>query len=331
MYNDGMFQILNIIPGRKKMTNGGWQSFNAVCCDHRGHRADRKGRGGIKLDGQKWVYHCFNCNYSCSFEVGKSITKKTRELLRWCGIDDNTIDKWSFESYSKRSIFDAVEEKRKTFVSFPKTSLPEGSVKIDPTNNQHATFYKYLQDRKVFDGRDYYVTLNDDMERNRTRIIIPFTYGGKIVGNTSRYLDDRTPKYLNQFPHGYVFGIDQQQKDWQVCILVEGIFDALAIDGCAYMHNTISDSQAALISNLNRRIIVVPDRDESGLAVCERAFELGYQVSIPPWDDDVKDVNDAVRRYGKLPTLMSILQHATSSDIKVKLKVKEIERRKAKN
>ena len=38
----------------------------------------------------------------------------------------------------------------------------------------------------------------------------------------------------------------------------------------------------------------------------------------------VKDVNDAVIRYGKVPTLLSILQCATNSKIKVEMRRKQI-------
>jgi hypothetical protein len=51
---------------------------------------------------------------------------------------------------------------------------------------------------------------------------------------------------------------------------------------------------------------------------------LGYQVSLPNWEADIKDVNDAVVRYGKLPTLMSILQSATNSKIKIEMNRKKI-------
>jgi DNA primase len=79
-----------------------------------------------------------------------------------------------------------------------------------------------------------------------------------------------------------------------------------------------------LLSQLNRRIIFVPDRDKTGLSTCDRALELGYSVSIPDWDSSVKDVNDAVVKYGKLITLLSILQAATTSKIKIELQRKRI-------
>jgi DNA primase len=123
---------------------------------------------------------------------------------------------------------------------------------------------------------------------------------------------------------GYVFGVDQQQDNWKFVIVTEGIFDALAIDGVAVMHDDISSEQSLMLGQLNRPIIVVPDRDRTGLKITDRALELGYQVSLPNWEADIKDVNDAVVRYGKLPTLLSILQSATTSKIKIELRKKQI-------
>jgi DNA primase len=162
--------------------------------------------------------------------------------------------------------------------------------------------------------------------RYANRIIIPYTYNNKIVGHTSRFLDNKIPKYINEQQHGYVFNIDIQKPEWQVCILTEGIFDALSIDGVAVMHNDINNEQAQLLSSLNKQIILVPDRDESGLKMCERALELGYSVSLPNWEPGIKDVNDAVVKYGKLPTLLSILQNATMSKIKIEIQRNKIEK-----
>ena len=68
----------------------------------------------------------------------------------------------------------------------------------------------------------------------------------------------------------------------------------------------------------------MPDRDQTGLKICERALELGYQISLPDWDVNVKDVNDAVVKYGKLATIISILQSGTSSKIKIEMQRKKI-------
>jgi DNA primase len=81
------------------------------------------------------------------------------------------------------------------------------------------------------------------------------------------------------------------------------------------------------LRRLNRRIIVVPDLDKSGIAIIDRAVELGFEVAIPNWAPEIKDTNDAVLKYGKVATLLSILQQATSSKIKIEMQRKKIAQR----
>ena len=322
-----MFDILSIIPGKKKTTSSGWHSFNAICCGHLGHKPDRRMRGGIKFDGQtNWSMHCFNCGYKCNFVLGRSISYKTKQLLLWCGIDDTQIGKWSIESLQQKDLLDIViQKKTKIKIKFKDHELPEGEM-LDENNPLHKVYVDYVQSRGI-NHNEYPFLITPNLKgRYANRIIIPYTYKNKIVGHTSRFLDNKIPKYINEQQPGYVFNIDIQKPEWQVCILTEGIFDALSIDGIAIMHDDISNEQAQLIASLNKQIIVVPDRDKTGLKLCDRALELGYSVSLPNWETDIKDVNDAVVRYGKLATLLSILQNATMSKIKIEIQRKKIEK-----
>ena len=322
-----MFDILSIIPGKKKTTSSGWHSFNAICCGHLGHKPDRRMRGGIKFDGQtNWSMHCFNCGYKCNFVLGRSISYKTKQLLLWCGIDDTQIGKWSIESLQQKDLLEIViQKKTKIKIKFKDHELPEGEM-LDGNNSLHKVYIDYVQSRGINYNEYPFLITPTAKGRYANRIIIPYTYKNKIVGHTSRFLDNKIPKYINEQQPGYVFNIDIQKPEWQVCILTEGIFDALSIDGIAIMHDDISNEQAQLISSLNKQIIVVPDRDKAGLKICDRALELGYSVSLPTWESDIKDVNDAVVRYGKLPTLLSILQSATMSKIKIEIQRKKIEK-----
>jgi hypothetical protein len=318
-----MFDILSIIPGRKKNTSSGWTSFNAICCPHFGHKPDKRSRGGIRFDGTNWAYHCFNCGYKCNFILGRQLSAKTRQLLKWSGIDDVEIQRWSLESLQHKDLLDFTKPKQKIKIKFKDHELPSGEL-LDKNNISHKVFIDYVQGRSIsIDDYPFIITPNES-GRMGNRIIIPYTYKNKIVGHTSRFLDNRTPKYLNEQQQGYVFNIDMQKPEWAVCIVTEGIFDALSIDGVAVMHDDISKEQAQLLSTLNKSIIVVPDRDKTGLKLCDKALELGYQVSLPNWDIDVKDTNDAVVKYGKLPTLLSILHSATNSKIKIELQRKKI-------
>jgi len=322
-----VFDILQIVPGRKKLTQSGWHSFNAICCGYRGHKADKRGRGGIKFDGDNWSYHCFNCGFKTTFTLGRSINRYTKTLLKWCNVSEEQINKWSLESLQHKDLLEYAKKKiEKTKIKFKDHSLPEDAELITE-DVKHKTYVDYLKNRHINIG-DYPFMCTPNAEgRQANRIIIPFTYENKLVGHTSRYLDDRAPKFINETQQGYVFGYDLQKSEYQVCIVVEGIFDALSINGCAVMHNTISNTQADLLRKLNRKIIVVPDQDKAGLEMIDRAIELGFYVSLPNWDIDVKDANDAVIKYGRVPTLLSILQSATNSKIKLEMSRKKIDKR----
>lgn len=326
-----MFDILSIIPGKKKTTQSGWTSFNAVCCHHRGHKADKRGRGGIVFDGEyNWSYHCFNCNFKCGFTIGKPISKNTKQLLHWCGVDDEQINKWNIDSLKNRDLIEYIKIKKNKKIKFKETILPDGEL-IDHNNPEHKKYVEYLMKR----GVDNYpaLTTPNDFGRNSSRVIIPFTYENKIVGHTSRFLDNHKPKYISEVQIGYVFGYDLQKPDWEFCIVMEGVFDALAISGCAVLHATISPEQADLLAKLNRQIIVVPDQDFSGMEMIDRALDLGYKVSIPEWGlnkgSPIKDVSEAVEKYGKLPVLLSIIQNSTTNKVLLKMRRDKIVQREA--
>jgi DNA primase len=182
---------------------------------------------------------------------------------------------------------------------------------------------EYLRSRKVPEDYPVMVQLHEERSwKNRPSVIIPFTHNDRIVGYTQRFLDDRRPKYITDSQPGYVFGTDLQHNDWTHAIVVEGIFDALCIGGLAVMHSTISDEQARLIRSLGKEITVVPDQDLAGMELVDRAVELGWAVSMPPWPDNVKDVNDSVVRYGQLATMLTIFENRNTSKIKIEMRKK---------
>ena len=159
----------------------------------------------------------------------------------------------------------------------------------------------------------------DEKVRNANRIVVPYTFEGDVVGWSARYLDNRIPKFINEQQPGYVFGLDLQQEHWTQLIVVEGLFDALSVNGVAVLHNTVNDKQAQIIKQQRKQVTVVPDQDEAGLKLIDRAVELGWAVSIPDWPEHIKDVNDAVKHYGKLGTLITIMNTRETSKIKIEL------------
>jgi hypothetical protein len=56
-------------------------------------------------------------------------------------------------------------------------------------------------------------------------------------------------------------------------------------------------------------------------------MELGWAVSMPNRPTDIKDVNDAVKHFGRLATLIHIMQARETSRIKIELRKKQLVKR----
>ena len=326
-----MLDILAYLPAKRKPSPQGWLSFNAVCCEHNGQNPDRRGRGGIKATEAGWSYHCFNCSYTASFILGRTLGFKARQLLSWMGVSENEIDMLNLESLRHRSIHGMLEDRQRVWntlaaIEFKESDdFPPCSELVTP---EFPTYWNYIRQRGVPEDFPMMTSIkNDGVHWVRPFVLVPFTYDNQLVGWTARFLDNKQPKYINHSQPGYVFGTELQHADWQHVLVMEGIFDALSIGGLAVMHNTISDSQARLIRNLGREVTVVPDQDRAGIDLIDCAIELGWAVSIPDWPDGCKDVNDAVIELGRLGALLTIMQSRETSRVKIELRKRQLVKR----
>jgi hypothetical protein len=310
--------IYSYLPAKRKNTPSGWTKFNAVCCSHNGNTNDTRQRGGIIKNGDGVSYHCFNCGFKASYQSGRHLTRKMKQLLGWMGAPDDAVNKIALEALK-------IEEDEKVLeaISLPKfedTPLPADSIRLTEATvcEETAAAFKYIYSRG-FTVDTYPFHWSPEMP---DRLIIPFMFEGRTVGYTGRKLSDGKPKYLSEQTPGYVFNLDNQKHNRRYVIVVEGPMDALSIDAVAILGAEIMDKQAMLINRLDKRIIVVPDRDREGQRTVERAIELGWGVSFPDWSHDIKDTNDAVLRYGKLYTLYSIIAGAETSNVKIQLRAR---------
>ena len=106
-------------------------------------------------------------------------------------------------------------------------------------------------------------------------------------------------------------------------VVVEGPFDAIAVEGVALLGSEIKDQQAMLINRLNKDVIVVPDRDEAGSKLVQESIDLGWGVSMPDWDGDINDIGEAVNKHGRLYALHKIVSAVETSPLKIRLKEKK--------
>lgn len=325
-----MLDITAYLPTKRKNTGSGWISFNAPCCVHMGESADRRQRGGVKDTEQGWSYHCFNCGFTASFILGRNLSFKARKLLSWLNVPAEEIERINLESLRHRSIQGILDDRQRVAnavqgIQFEDRELPEGFIIVD---ERTPAAWQYCRDRCV--PLDYPMGMSGGELRAKWRprpgVIVPFTYDGRIVGHTTRYLDDKTPKYIHDIQPGYVFGTDLQRPEWHHVLVMEGVFDALSISGLAVLHADINETQARLIRSLGREVTVVPDQDAAGMRLVDRAVELGWAVSIPDWQD-CKDVNDAVRKYGRLVTLITIMQARETNRIKIDMRRRKLAQR----
>ena len=312
------------LPGKRKTTPSGWTSFNAPCCHHNGSTADTRGRGGLISEGDTVSYHCFNCGYKASWQPGRGVSKKLRQLLVWLGTPDDAINKLTLDVMR---INEGVEVKQRKIEipTFETVPLPADAIKltdITEFNKFSLAILEYMSARNLnLDDTDYYWSPSLGY---RDRLIIPFFFEGRIVGWTARtILADKQPKYLTESQPGYVYGLDEQGHNKVFAIVCEGPVDAIHVDGCALSGSEIGDQQAILINRLAKDVIVVPDRDKAGSKLIEAAIERGWGVSLPEWNADIKDIGDAVSKYGRLYTLYSIASAAESSPLKIRLRAKK--------
>ena len=241
-----MIDILSYLPAKRKTSSSGWISFNAPCCTHNGESQDKRQRGGLMLNDQGWSYHCFNCGFKASFVLGRNLSFKARSLMRWMNVPQEEIERVNLESLKHKSIIGILDDRQRVAnelqnIRFDDRDIPDAEL-IAP-GDEH--YWAYLKNRHVPMDYPFMKTTNVN---GRDHIIIPFTYDNRIVGLSARFLDDRTPKYINDIQPGYVFGTDLQNDAWNYVLVMEGVFDALSINGLAVLHADINDAQVKLIT-----------------------------------------------------------------------------------
>lgn len=301
------------LPIKRKKTPSGWISFNAPCCHHRGQSADTRLRGGLIQTQEGITYHCFNCGFTTGWHKGKVLGHKFRHLLSWFGADQSNISKIVLESIKQREDADTAEYK--IDIDYTARPLPNDARLV---TLQDSEIINYLTSRSLtINDYDFYIS-----EEYPDRVIVPYYYNEDIIGYTTRSVNGSKPKYISNSPAGCVFNLDNQ-IDKKFAIVVEGPFDAIAIDGMAILSNEVSAKQQYHINRLQIPIIVVPDRDTAGLKLAYQACDLNWSVSFPDWpDENVKDVSDAVNLYGKIFTMIHIMHSVENTPLKIKLRMK---------
>jgi DNA primase len=166
-------------------------------------------------------------------------------------------------------------------------------------------------------------------DRFRNRLMIPIhSDTGALVGFGGRSLDGSDPKYLNS-PEGELFNKSRllynlhRSKDAMRridrAILVEGYFDAIAIDHAgvpgvvASMGTSLTSGQASLLRRSTTRVVIAYDGDDAGRNATLRAapvlLSAGLTVSALDLQGE-KDPDTVVEKHG-VDRFLEILGNAT--------------------
>jgi DNA primase len=154
-------------------------------------------------------------------------------------------------------------------------------------------------------------------DRFRNRLIIPIhSESGSVVGFGGRSLDGSDPKYLNS-PESELFNKSRllynlhRSKDAMRridrAILVEGYFDAIAIDHAgvpgvvASMGTSLTSGQASLLRRFTGTVVIAYDGDDAGRSATLRAAPVllaaGLEVRALDLQGE-KDPDTLVQKHG---------------------------------
>jgi hypothetical protein len=314
-------------------------------CVHRGETADTKMRCGVKPDQGGVVIFDFNCGFKTRWKPGELLSKNMQAFLQAIGVSSSEVSRLNHKLFTMRGILskspDAMnlipETTRPTFQS---TALPDGAKSFEewaamaepPQDFLEVASYLFERGEEIALSSTFYWTPEPGRFELNRRVIIPLRFEERIVGYTARHIDpEARPRYQMQSQPSYLFNTAAlTAPKRKYVVLVEGVLDALAIDGVGLLGAHLNPQQIAWIKSHGKQVILVPDRDRQGASLIDVALANNWRVAFPAlktsggswWDEDVKDCAEAVKRYGRAWTLLSVIESSTDSKLEINLKRK---------
>jgi hypothetical protein len=156
----------------------------------------------------------------------------------------------------------------------------------------------------------------------KQRLIIPFRdQHERHVGYCARYAGKPPcgiPRYSNStLPQDYLFNTSALYRGRRWAVVVEGVLDAIAIDGVAVLSHQLSRGQIEQLHRSGCEIVVMPDQEQQNQDLIDQALQQGWHVSFPEWGFGCKDAADATKIYGELYTLRSIIAARTQDELDI--------------
>lgn len=342
--DDFIWNPLIMRVGSKRLTPSSFVNVNCPMCSSRGESEDKRQRCGIKHDLSGIGIYCFNCGFKARYRAGGPLSRNMRDFLHNVGVSSLDVQRMAHHALALRQMANRISERTAqetiqapvitTTHRLPADALPikrwadEG---CDDPDFLEVCAYLLTRGDVLVDAVDYHWSPSTD-HALKHRLIIPFRHGGEIVGWTARRVRDGIdPKYWTTAPRDFLYNVAAlENPNRRVVVLVEGIFDAIALDCVGLLGARLNERQAAWINHFGKEVIVLPDQDRAGKRLVETALRHGWKVAFPRlstaqfWDRDVKDAAEAVRRYDRLWTLHSVIASAESSKFQIEANARSL-------
>jgi hypothetical protein len=305
----------------------GWFPILCKVCNDTGKKGPR---AGFKFDTEAVGYHCFNCSIKTKYdpETHANVPDKLVQVLRAFGVPEGEWEQVNFANLAKRDKGQIKTQPKASRTSFEPSVVPLPShfyplAEASP-NDQWAEVTKaYLESRGI-DHTSYSFMLSEKsrdpiVSKWYKRVIIPIYKDSNLIYYIGRDLTSKAQKkYLSPSytKEKVMYGFTEVFRETdEPLYIVEGWFDAFAINGVAILGNEISEAQANWLNRSQRKKVYIPDRFGNGIQTAEQALKLKWSIATPGvnvWTEDVKDMSDAVNRYGNLFVMKSLAETTTS-------------------
>jgi len=306
-------------------------SWNKTYCEDCGDGSRTKGpRGGFRFDGDKCAYHCFNCGIKGTFDPDREypFSKDMKQIFDSFGLPEK---EYYAVAYKKRFLEEggnkfSVPEKKKFEIHT--MEVPDFFYKLSDASDENVIAKKALEElayRNVDPNSQVFYLSNGRTKGGpkseavakalMNRLIIPFfDKDGNMIYYQGRALDRNEEikskmKYLNaDVPRSnIVYGMDRLSLNGDSPLyFTEGYFDAYHLKGVSIQENALTEGQIELLRKSPRRKVFVPDKKSDSTKVIDQCAKLGWSIAVPDIGSSCKDIDDAIRKYGKLYTLNQV-------------------------
>lgn len=304
--------------------SNGWDK---CYCEFCGDGKRSKGpRGGWRFEGEMAFYHCFNQGCEGSFDPDREypFSKDMRGILEAFGMDKT---EYNAIAYAKKVFGDGQVRQPivKTTVDATAIEIPDYFCELSNCNEDNVIVQKAIKEltfRNIaLDSYKFYLSTGKSKTGPRdeaiakalmNRLIIPyFDNKGNMIYYQARILDkeSKVKKYINADTprNNILYGMDRLNIDIDYPLFVtEGFFDAFHLKGVALLENSMTSAQADYLRRSRRKKVFVPDKKSDSSKVVDQFIKEGWHVSIPEIGAACKDIDDSIRKFGKLYTIQTV-------------------------